>query len=144
MAAHCNNGNSVHHVVSIGVYSLAGVYPSMKTYCILHKECRGCADGLMYSARFYHDPVDASLPFNVRPVYDGSCSMRLLDGNCHITRMVFQRGKFEKYHQLDMWLRLLEAEPTTETASWERHKKDSEVVRTVRIIDRIKFLTRGS
>lgn len=114
----------------------------MKTYCILHKECRGCQEGLMYSARFYHEPVDSTLPFNVLPVYDGSCAMRLLNGNCHITRMVFQRGNFEKYHQLDMWLRLLEAEPSIETASWERHKKDSEVCRTVKIIDRINFLTR--
>lgn len=114
----------------------------MKTYCILHKECHGCADGLMYSARFYGEPVDASVPFNLLPKYDGSCALRILNGNCHFSRMVFQRGNFEKHHQLDLLLRLLEAEPLVETIAWERHKKDSEVCRTVKIIDRINFLTR--
>lgn len=130
-------------MVCVGVYSLAYI-DEMMSYCILHKECRGCVEGLMYSARFYHERVDTSLPFNILPVYDGSCAIRIIDKNCHITRMVFQRGNFEKYHQLDLWLRLVESEPYVETASWERHKKDSEVVRTVRIIDRINFLTRGS
>ena len=130
-------------MVCVGLYSLAHIN-EMMSYCILHKECKGCAEGLMYSARFYHDPVDTSLPFNVLPIYDGSCAIRILDKNCHITRMVFQRGNFEKHHQLDLWLRLIESEPHVETASWERHKKDSEVVRTVSIIDRINFLTRGS
>ena len=114
----------------------------MKTYCILHKECRGCVDGLVYSARFYGEPVDASLPFNVLPAYNGSCNIRVMGINCHITLMDFHIGKFEKYHQLDMLLRLFEAEARVETATWERHKKDSEVCRTVRIIDRINFLTR--
>jgi len=116
----------------------------MKTYCILHKECHGCNDGLMYSARFYGHPVDSSLPFNTLPVYDGSCAMRLIDNNCHITRMVFQRGNFEQHHQLDMFLRLLESEPQVETATWERHKQSGVVVqRTIKIIDRILFLTRN-
>lgn len=130
-------------MVGVGVHSLAGIDKVM-SYCILHKECKGCAEGLMYSARFYHERVDTSLPFNVLPKYDGSCALRILGNNCHFTRMVFQRGKFERHHQLDMLLRLIEVEPYVETASFERHKKDSEVVRTVRIIDRIKFLTRGS
>lgn len=116
----------------------------MKTYCVLQKECKGCADGLMYSARFYLEPVDASLPFNILPVYAGSCAMRLIGANCHITRMTFQIGNFEGYHQLDMWLRLLEQEPQIETATWERHKQGGVVVeRTVKIIDRIKFLARN-
>jgi hypothetical protein len=41
-----------------------------------------------------------------------------------------------------MWLRLIEAEPRVETAIWERHKKDMIKERTVKIIDRINFLTR--
>lgn len=98
----------------------------------------------MYSARFYGEPVESTLPFNVLPIYDGSCAMRLIGGNCHITRMTFQRGKFEFHHQLDMWLRLIEQEPQIETATWERHKENGAVVeRTVKIVDRIRFLTRG-
>ena len=107
----------------------------------------------MYSARFYHDPVDTHIPFNLLPRYVGSCALRIIDKNVHITRMVFMEAelngvkvgfRFEKHHQLDLWLRLLEAEPYLETASWERHKAQSEVQRTVRILDRIKFLTRNN
>jgi hypothetical protein len=106
----------------------------------------------MYSARFYSNPVEYSTPFNLLPSYVGSCALRILDKNVHITRMVLMEAelngvkvgfRFEKHHQLDLWLRLLEAEPYLETASWERHKAQSEVQRTVRIIDRIKFLTRS-
>lgn len=106
----------------------------------------------MYSARFYHQPVDTSIPFRLLPRYVGSCALRVLDKNVHITRMVFMEAevngvkvgfRFEKYHQLDLLLRLLEAEPRLETASWERHKADQEVCRTVNIVERIRFLTRN-
>ena len=110
----------------------------------------------MYSARFYPNPVECNTPFNLLPRYVGSCALRILDKNVHITRMVFMEAelngvkigfRFEKHHQLDLWLRLIEAEPYLETASWERHKEiagiQSEVLRTVHIIDRIKFLTRS-
>ena len=116
----------------------------MKTYCILHKECHGCADGLMYSARFYGQAVDANLPFNLLPIYDGSCALRMVGNNCHITRMVFQRGKFENHHHLDLCLRILEHEPHIETATFERHRESGKVTeRTVNIVERIKFLTRS-
>lgn len=113
------------------------------TYCILHKECKGCSEGLKYTARFYPEPVDASLPFNQLPSYNGSCNINILNLNGHLTMMEFREGKFEHWHQLDLWLSLLEAEPTIETASWERHKFGAEVPKVVNIIDRIKYLTRG-
>lgn len=115
----------------------------MKTYCILHKECKGCSEGLRYTARFFQEPVDMNLPFTVLPAYQGSCNLKILDKNCYITLMEFKAGKFERWHQLDLLLRLLEAEPLTETASWERHKFGNEVPKVVNIIDRINFLTRN-
>jgi hypothetical protein len=51
-------------------------------------------------------------------------------------------GGFERHHQLDLLLRLLENEPELVTATFERHKAAGEVRRTVNIIDRIRFLTR--
>jgi hypothetical protein len=121
------------------------------SYCVLHKECHGCHEGLMYSARFYDQPVDPNTPFRLLPSYVGSCALRILDKNVHITRMVFMEAevngikvgfRFEKHHQLDLLLRLLESESSVETASWERHKADQEICRTVNIIERIRFLTR--
>jgi hypothetical protein len=115
------------------------------TWCILHKECHGCNEGLMYSARFYAAPVELHTPFELLPFYIGSCAIRILDNNAHLTRMVFMKDyNFEDTHHLDLCLRLLEAEPTLETATFERHKEAGEVRRKVRIVDRIRYLTRGS
>ena len=113
------------------------------SYCILHKECKGCAEGVMYSARFYSEPVDLHTPFQLLPRYIGSCSLRMLGTTVYISRMMFIEGaKFENKHHLDLCLRLLEAEPSLETASFERHKQDCEIRRTVRIVDRVRFLSR--
>jgi hypothetical protein len=137
-------GCAVYRVVGGCVYSFPDNQSSvMKTYCILHKECHGCADGLMYSARFYGEPVDASTPFNLLPKYDGSCALRMIGNNCHATRLVFQCGKFENHHHLDLALRILEHEPHIETVTFDRHKASGELVqRTVKLIDRIRFLSR--
>lgn len=114
------------------------------TYCILHKECRGCTEGLMYSARFYEGPVELHTPFQLLPRYIGACAITILDNNAHLTKMVFMLDHtFTDKHHLDLCLRLLEAEPTLETATFERHKEAGEVRRKVRIVDRIRFLTRN-
>ena len=105
----------------------------------------------MYSARFYSEPVDVHTPFQLLPRYVGSCAVRILNGNAHLTRMVFMEAefegkrfgyRFENHHHLDLCLRLLEVDPALETATFERHKAAGEIPRTVRIVDRIQFLTR--
>jgi hypothetical protein len=105
----------------------------------------------MYSARFYSEPVDIHTPFRMLPRYVGSCAVRILGNNAHLTRLVFMGAegagvkvghRFENHHHLDLCLRLLEAEPQLETATFERHKGAVEVSRTVRLLDRVRFLTR--
>jgi len=116
----------------------------MLTYCVLHRECKGCVEGMRYTARFYSEQVDKSVPFTTLPQYIGSCYLKILETNCHVSLMEFSKDNtFELWHQLDLWLRLVEEVPTVNTVSWERHKGDVEVVkRTLPLTPRILYLTR--
>lgn len=116
----------------------------MKTYSLLEKKCAGCAEGAHYTARFYNEAVDKNTCYRQLPPYAGACLISVSGIRCHITAMSMHDGEFEDKHQLDLFLRLLEEEPQLVTASYERHKPYGvEVKRTIDIVKRILFLTRG-
>jgi hypothetical protein len=114
----------------------------MNSYALLERKCDGCADGRLYTVRFYNEPMSVTACYRTLPQYVGACTAHIRGNNCHITAMSMHEGGFERHHQLDLLLRLLENEPELVTATFERHKAAGEVRRTVNIIDRIRFLTR--
>lgn len=114
----------------------------MNSYTLLEKKCSGCVDGRLYTARFYNEPMSVTACYRTLPQYAGACTIHIIGDNCHITAMSMHEGEFERHHQLDLFLRLIENEPQLVTATFERHKAAGEVRRTVNIIDRIRFLTR--
>jgi hypothetical protein len=116
----------------------------MYSTVLLEKRCVGCTLRTLYIARMYEEPINAALPFNQLPKYLGTCLLTIENPktHVHVSAMSMPNGEFTDPHHLDIWLRILEAEPTLETASWERHKPGGLVQRSIRIVDTIRVLTK--
>lgn len=116
----------------------------MYSTVLLEKLCVGCTLKTLYIARMYAEPVNAALPFNQLPKYLGTCILTVESPrtHAHVSALSMPDGEFTDRHYLEIWLRMLESEPTLETASWERHKQGGLVQRSIRIVDTIQALTK--
>jgi len=116
----------------------------MYSTVLLEKLCPGCDKKTLYIARMYEEPINTTLPFNQLPKYLGTCLLTIENPktHVHVSAMSMPDGEFTDTHYLDISLRILEAEPSLETASWERHKPGGLVQRSIRIVDTIRALTK--